>query len=118
MRSRTPFSGRGSSAMQASKDYRKFAAECCRLARCAKAEHHRKMLEKMAEAWRTLAEEAEHQATNRYHHPQPRWEADRLPGEARPAPFAAECRGLRDFRRPPPFVRTLWRSADIAQPSP
>jgi hypothetical protein len=37
--------------------YRKFAEECDRLAEMAETERHREILERMAEAWRTLAEE-------------------------------------------------------------
>ncbi len=43
--------------MQSSKEYRKFAEECDRLARNAKMEHHRKILKEMAEAWKKLADE-------------------------------------------------------------
>jgi hypothetical protein len=44
--------------MTTSTQYRKFAEECDHLARAAKTEHHRKMLEDMARVWRILAEEA------------------------------------------------------------
>jgi hypothetical protein len=43
--------------LEALSDYRKFAEECDRLAQMAETERHRKTLERMAEAWRTLAEE-------------------------------------------------------------
>ena len=45
--------------MQTLTDYRKFAEECRRLARDAKSERQRKILQEMAEAWRTLADETE-----------------------------------------------------------
>jgi hypothetical protein len=53
---RLPLGG-GWSGMQSSKEYRKFAEECDRLARNAKTEHHRKILKEMAEAWKKLADE-------------------------------------------------------------
>jgi hypothetical protein len=43
--------------MHTSTDYQRFAEECDRLAASARSEHHRKILEEMAEAWRRLAEE-------------------------------------------------------------
>jgi hypothetical protein len=43
--------------LETATDYRKFAEECDRLAQAAETERHRKILERMAEAWRTLAEE-------------------------------------------------------------
>jgi hypothetical protein len=45
--------------MDSSSEYRRFEEECRRLAQDAKTEHHRKILEEMAEAWRKLAEEDE-----------------------------------------------------------
>jgi hypothetical protein len=45
--------------MQASIQYRTFAAECRRLAEASKSDHERKVLEEMADAWKVLAEEAE-----------------------------------------------------------
>jgi hypothetical protein len=45
--------------MVSSSEYRRFEEECRRLAQDAKTEHHRKILEEMAEAWRKLAEEDE-----------------------------------------------------------
>jgi hypothetical protein len=42
--------------MNPSNDYRKFAQECDRLARDAKTEQHRQILQEMAEAWEELAE--------------------------------------------------------------
>ena len=38
--------------------YEQFAAECERLAREARTEHHRSVLMEMADAWRKLAEAA------------------------------------------------------------
>ena len=38
--------------------YAEFAAECERLAKEAKGEHHRSILMEMADAWRQLAEAA------------------------------------------------------------
>ena len=38
--------------------YEEFAAECERLAKDARTEHHRAVLREMAEAWRKLAEAA------------------------------------------------------------
>jgi hypothetical protein len=44
---------------ETSAQYREFAEECDRLAERAKTDDHRKMLEEMAEAWRTVAAKAE-----------------------------------------------------------
>ena len=38
--------------------YEEFAAECERLAKEARSDHHRAVLREMAEAWRKLAEAA------------------------------------------------------------
>ena len=43
--------------MTSSTQYRAFAEDCLRLAKQAKDEHHRKVLEEMAEAWSELAKE-------------------------------------------------------------
>jgi hypothetical protein len=43
--------------MQPSTEYQRFAEECDRLANSAETERHKKMLERMAEAWRKMAEE-------------------------------------------------------------
>jgi hypothetical protein len=40
------------------RQYEEFAAECERLAKEARTEHHRAVLREMAEAWRKLAEAA------------------------------------------------------------
>jgi hypothetical protein len=45
--------------MESSTQYREFAEQCERLARQAKAEHHRDILIEMAEVWRQLAEQAD-----------------------------------------------------------
>ncbi len=45
--------------METSAQYREFAEECDRLAKQAKTEHQRKILEEMAEAWRMVAAEAD-----------------------------------------------------------
>ena len=45
--------------LQTAADYRKFAEECQRLAGDAKSERQRKILQEMAQAWRTLADETE-----------------------------------------------------------
>jgi hypothetical protein len=44
-----------------STEYQRFAEQCARLAQQAEMERHRKMLERMAEAWRALAEEEQFQ---------------------------------------------------------
>jgi hypothetical protein len=46
---------------ETSAQYRDFAKECDRLAQEAKTEHHRKILEEMAEAWRRVAAEADNE---------------------------------------------------------
>jgi hypothetical protein len=43
--------------MEQSTPYREFADECDRLAKKAKTEHHRKILEELAEVWKQLAKE-------------------------------------------------------------
>ena len=53
---RTPYA-----RLETSSEYRRFAVECDRLAQLAEMERHRKILERMAEAWRTLAEEEKSQ---------------------------------------------------------
>ena len=46
-------------AMETPAQYRKFADECERLAKQARAAHHRKVLEEMARVWRELAARAD-----------------------------------------------------------
>ena len=45
--------------METSIEYRRFAEECRRMAREAKTERHRKILEDIAQAWQKLAKEAD-----------------------------------------------------------
>jgi hypothetical protein len=45
--------------METSTQYRRFAEECRRMAREAKTERHRKILEEMTQAWEQLAKEAD-----------------------------------------------------------
>jgi hypothetical protein len=49
--------------LETSTQYQRFAEQCVRLAQQAEMERYRKMLERMAEAWRTLAEETLPQKT-------------------------------------------------------
>jgi hypothetical protein len=53
----------GYPGMETSTEYRRFAQECRRLARDAKAERHRKIMEEMAQAWEQLAKEADEEAS-------------------------------------------------------
>ena len=48
--------------METATEYRRFAQECRRLARDAKTERHRNVMEEMAQAWDQLAKEADKQA--------------------------------------------------------
>src|SRR5262249_50628344 len=50
--------------METATEYRRFAQECRRLARAAKTERHRKIMEDMARAWDTLATEADKEASH------------------------------------------------------
>ena len=50
--------------METSTEYRRFAHECRRLAREAKTERHRKIMEDMARAWAQLAKEADEEASH------------------------------------------------------
>jgi hypothetical protein len=59
MRSERPGRTVGCSGMETSIEYRRFAEECRRMAREAKTERHRKILEDMAQAWQKLAKEAD-----------------------------------------------------------
>ena len=45
--------------MEQTMQYLRFAEECRRLAREAKSEQHRKLLEEMAQAWEKVAKEAD-----------------------------------------------------------
>jgi hypothetical protein len=45
--------------METPAQYQKFAEECDRLAKQARAAHHRKVLEEMAQVWRDLADGAD-----------------------------------------------------------
>jgi hypothetical protein len=49
----------GSSDMEPITQYLRFAEECRRMAREAKSEEHRKLLEEMAQAWEKVAKEAD-----------------------------------------------------------
>jgi len=53
----------GYSSMETTTEYRRFAQECRRLARDAKTERHRKIMEEMAQAWDQLAKEADEEAS-------------------------------------------------------
>jgi len=50
--------------METGAEYRRFAQECRRLARDAKTERHRKIMEDMARAWDALTTEADEEATH------------------------------------------------------
>jgi len=50
--------------METSTEYRRFAQECRRLARDAKTERHRNIMEEMAQAWDQLAKEADEEASH------------------------------------------------------
>jgi hypothetical protein len=54
----------GYSGMETSSEYRRFAQECRRLAREAKTERHRKIMEEMAQAWERLAHEADREGAH------------------------------------------------------
>jgi hypothetical protein len=45
--------------METATEYRRFAQECRLLAREAKTERHRQIMEEMAQAWDTLAKETD-----------------------------------------------------------
>ncbi len=53
------FQRRGWIGMKPATQYREFAEECDRLAKEAKIERHRQVLQEMAETWRRLAQEAD-----------------------------------------------------------
>ena len=50
--------------METSTEYRRFAQECHRLAREAKTERHRKIMQEMAQAWERLAKETDGEGTH------------------------------------------------------
>jgi len=54
----------GYSGMETSTEYRRFAQECRRLARDAKTERHRNIMQEMARAWEQLAKEADEEASH------------------------------------------------------
>ena len=58
MRSERAGPAPGCPGMETSTEYKRFAEECRRLAREAKTEQHRRVLEEMAQAWEKLAKEA------------------------------------------------------------
>jgi hypothetical protein len=53
--------------METSQDFWEFAAECDRLAEEAETEKHRRILKKMAAAWRKVAEKYGQEPLNRVH---------------------------------------------------
>ena len=59
LRAERPFLLNSLFRMETPLQYRKFAEECERLAKQARAAHHRKVLEEMAQVWRELAEGAD-----------------------------------------------------------
>jgi hypothetical protein len=67
MHQERPGRAAGYSGMETSTEYRQFAQECRRLAREAKTERHRNIMEEMARAWDRLAKEAEPEGS----HPSP-----------------------------------------------
>jgi hypothetical protein len=50
--------------METSPEYWRFADECRRLAREAKTERHRKIMEEMAQAWEKLAKETDRESSH------------------------------------------------------
>ena len=54
----------GYSGMETSTEYRRFAQECRRLARDAKTERHRSIMEDMARAWDQLAKETDDEVSH------------------------------------------------------
>src|SRR5260370_38146678 len=84
--------------METSSEYRRFAQECHRLAREAKTERHRKIMQEMAQAWERLAKETDGEGA----HPSPRRHFapafGRSPWPARPNQTCAQCnRAARAF---------------------
>ena len=64
MRQERPACAARYSGMETATEYRRFAQECRRLARDAKTERHRKIMEDMAQAWDRLAKEAEEETSH------------------------------------------------------
>ena len=97
-----------SAQQETSAQYREFAEECDRLAKQAKTDGERKILEEMAEAWRMVAAEADkepivfRQSRSRV----------LLPNETKLVPFVAAKRALAHLRRCALALGTLERSAD------
>ena len=93
---------------ETSAQYREFAEECDRLAKQAKTDGERKILEEMAEAWRMVAAEADkepivfRQSRSRV----------LLPNETKLVPFVAAKRSLAHLRRCAPAIGTLEHSGD------
>ena len=58
MQQERPSGAQGCFIMQPSKEFLEFAEECDRLAQEAETERHRRILRKMAEAWRKVAKES------------------------------------------------------------
>lgn len=54
----------GYPGMETSAEYRRFAQECRRLARDAKTERHRNIMEEMARAWDQLAKETDDEVSH------------------------------------------------------
>lgn len=50
--------------LETATEYRRFAQECRRLARDAKTDRHRNIMEDMARAWDQLAKEADEEASH------------------------------------------------------
>ena len=64
MHSERRASAAGYFGMETSTEYRRFAQECRRLARDAKTERHRNIMQEMARAWDQLAKEADEEASH------------------------------------------------------
>ena len=60
MRWERPYDARDCSIMETSKQFLEFAEECDRLAQEVETEHPRRILKKMADAWRKVAQEKAH----------------------------------------------------------
>jgi len=64
MHSERPGWTAGYSGMEPAIEYRRFAQECRRLAREAKTERHRVIMEEMAQAWEMLAKETDREGAH------------------------------------------------------